>query len=189
MKTRTNHNYLFLLTALALLVGITGTGCEGPAGPQGPQGIQGEQGPPGNQGPQGEEGNANVIYSEWMAIDWNIHNTDTLKVMGMSEPRINDDNFLDNGVTLVYLKVDYPDNTVIYSVPYLGESFIINMSVQSASEMIFLLHQSTNHAVPLPNLLEFQVRYILIPGGTPAKLPADFFDNYNAVKEYYDIPD
>lgn len=73
MQTKTNVIYgitvlflgIFFLASCSAEDGETG-----PAGPAGPQGEQGAQGPQGDQGEQGEPGTANVIYSDWIPIDF-----------------------------------------------------------------------------------------------------------------------
>lgn len=174
-----NTFYLVFITILA--IGLASVACEGPSGPDGPQGPQGKQGPEGPQGPRGEEGTANVIYSEWFDVDWNGVNTDTQKTMNIDIPEITED-FLDNGVVLVY--AGEPNSYAAlpmafnnYAVYYFTRVGRVRLHVRPLSEGTLQVEWIE------------QVRYVLIPGGLPAKMPAGFWKDYEAVAEYFGIPE
>lgn len=169
--------------------------CTGPEGSVGPAGPQGEQGPAGPQGQQGEEGTANVIYSDWININWNSLNEATSKRMLIDEPRVQGD-FMDQGTILMYLKQEVSGNRVIVTLPYtIGTDFversIISYGIVDAPDLdligIYVTNEEVDDSTPLSDLAGFQIRYILIPGGVPAKMREAFLNDYQAVKQYYGL--
>lgn len=180
------------LLVFALLGSLVVLSCKGPAGPDGPQGAQGPEGEQGPVGPQGEPGTANVIYSDWMDIEWNRDDLSTFKSMYIEEPRVIGD-FLDHGVLLVYLKQENPGTIAVVSLPYLqGTSFfyfIIADSSVDNIEGILVVVSATDGTTPVADAEDAQIRYVLVPGGVPAKMPPDFWKDYEAVSNYYGIPD
>lgn len=196
---------MILITALSMAA------CEGPTGPEGPQGqpgTQGEQGvagEPGPQGPQGpagedgedgEDGNANVIYSEWLDADWNEKDDPKEKIMKITIEEISHNELRNNTLVMMYLQ-QYGTSS-IYVMPSAGRwsntwySYTFGNNV-SGFDGIRVQLETTDGA----DLTELQhaafrgnrFRYILIPGGEQSKMPSGFFDDYEAVKEYYGIPD
>lgn len=191
-----------------LFIGLMGAGCEGPSGPEGPQGSQGlqgeqgqqgEQGPPGDDGQDGEDGedgNANVIWSEWTSIDsWDLK--DDPRQKGVRFPdTILPQEVIHSGVLIVYRKYNpNPSITRIEPLPLqllnaAGE-IVVHYKFNITGNGIFLNIYSfgrdiTNDEYKGP-VVEF--RYVLIPPGTAAKMPSGFFENYEAVKDLYGIPD
>lgn len=174
-RISTIHHLSYLLLSFMLVLGLGMMGCEGPQGPQGEQGQQGEQGPQGDQGP---EGTANVMYSDWLPLDWDA-NTSTFKEMYIDAPEITEE-FLESGTILCFVR-----NSVdqVYSVPMSSRNFswyffTRNQRLTLAARRI----DGTTGAIST----EFaEVRYVLIPGGTPVKLPAGFWKDYESVAEYY----
>ncbi len=75
---KTLFDNLFTITLVAMVLALTSCNTEGPTGPQGTPGPQGPQGTPGEDG---EDGTANVIYSEWMDLDWNLSDDPGYKAM------------------------------------------------------------------------------------------------------------
>src|SRR3546814_16208510 len=69
---------LFLAT---LLLSCEKEGPPGPAGAAGEQGPRGETGATGPKGAKGDPGTANVIYSDWIPVDWNVLDGNTVKRM------------------------------------------------------------------------------------------------------------
>lgn len=184
--------YYFFTVILAIMVAISISACEGPTGPDGAQGPQGEQGPEGAQGPQGEPGTANVIYSGWMDLEWNLSDEATYKTMLIEDENATGD-FRDTGTILMFYKfTDSGGTTAIFLMPFVDETtrfdYLLAVNEGAGIEGIAVRYYRTSGTDPLPEL-DGQIRYILIPGGVPAKIPANFFEDYDAVKEYYGIPD
>ena len=79
MKTRSASLVQFSIGLIGLLFMLV-VSCKGPEGPQGPVGTTGSAGATGPvgvsgvtgaTGPQGPTGNANVVYTDWKAVDIN----------------------------------------------------------------------------------------------------------------------
>lgn len=172
-------------------------GAQGEQGPTGAQGEQGEQGPPGEDGQDGsdgQDGNANVIFSNWIAADWNVQDDPRSKAMNLLITEI--DNIELRNRTLVYVYLQQWGTSSIYPMPNAGRwsntwySFTFgNNGVTLNGITISLL--STNGV----DLTEFQYsgsrgnrfRYVLIPeSAQTGKLD---YSNYEAVKAFYNLPD
>lgn len=193
---------LFYLLSIILFLSFTNIACEGPAGPDGDPGPQGEQGPAGPegpagsdgaegpQGPQGEPGTANVIYSDWMNIDWNRDDDPTYKAMYIPESRVIGD-FMAEGTLMVYAKDESSGDAIVVPLPYVSGSDFLSFAIadfpSDGSQGIIVVLTSTDGS----NVSDFtgaQVRYVMIPGGVAAKAEGDFLKDYSAVAEYYGIP-
>lgn len=188
-----NRSKLIYFISITLFFAFASLACEGPTGPDGPQGPQGEQGPEGpegQQGPQGEPGTANVIYSDWMNIDWNRDDGATFKSMYIEESRVLDD-FMAQGTIIAYVKQEASGASVVVPLPILlGTDFIYFGIADAPTENIegILIVNTSTDGSDVSSLADFQVRYILIPDGVPAKMKDGFLKDYQAVKEYYGIP-
>lgn len=177
------------IIVFALLGSLSALSCEGPTGSDGPAGPQGEPGP---QGPKGDEGTANVIFSDWMDIVWNTADSPTNRAMYIEEPRVLGD-FMDNGTLIIYLKQSNPSlGVVVLSLPYLqGTSYFYSVIADLPADDIagiLVIVRSTDGST-VTDAEGVQLRYVLVPGGIPAKMPPDFWKDYEAVSSYYGIPD
>ena len=187
-----------------LFVGLLAAACskkEGPVGPQGQQGEQGApgtngtngapgangaQGVPGPQGPQGAAGTANVIYSAWTKktnanwVNWNtIAATTTLEAPAMTAALIG------NGTVLVYMRY----NLVVYPLPYALNANIGSVDFSFVPGVITVRNYIDFVKLAKP-IGDADFRYVLIPGGAAARqsAPVDY-NNYEAVKAYYHLPE
>ncbi len=175
-------NYFFVAVAFILL------GCA-------------DDGEPGPKGEQGEKGTANVVYSPWLQPEWNVTDQARLKIMKIIAPDVTQ-SLLDNGTILVYwkytaegdLSITFPLPYTEFNslgVPYLNWTFSIygvgNIEVQMTSYGIDLNY------FDYVNLDNNRLRYVLIPGEASSTngrfAPAVNYSNYEAVKDYYNIPD
>jgi len=167
MKTTFFYGLMFM-AALSISSCSKGEdGEDGLPGPQGEQGIQGEQ------GPQGEPGTANVMYSDWIPIDWNLQNISDYKVMLIEDERVTEEFMENGGLLLVFLKVIDPFGaTGIFQFPYFMDSnnYLDALYVKASSDdiegvAIRYFHESGSD--PLYSQYEdnVSVRYVLIPGG------------------------
>src|SRR5699024_8240578 len=168
-STGTNNLYI-LLIALIVSAGLAGTGCdslEGPAGPQGEQGPQGElgpqgeHGPQGEQGPQGEEGTDNVIYSDWIDIEWD-KDEPVIKVMAFDEPRVLENDFQNKGTILMYLKQVDGENWTIIPLPDVTDRYkaYFALAVVPSEEvegLVFIINSPSGSTLP-GFVDDFQVR-------------------------------
>lgn len=191
MNKRQIRYILSFIFIIALAAGFVA--CDGPAGPRG------EQGPQGDKGENGDPGTANVFYSEWLDIEWDLDEDDR-KRMDIIEPRITE-KFMSRGTTLMYLKIIDAGGVSVHLLPYLNsndqrhnyymrtEGFYNNLSPDAfPDEAGLTFYILKDEGVIYEGFLE-EIRYILIPGGLPAKIPAAFWDNYETVAKYYGIPD
>lgn len=144
----------------------------GPQGPQGSQGSQGLQGEQGVEGPQGDLGTANVIYSDWITVqesDWSPNTgTVTRKTATLTAPEITQEH-IDAGAVLVYVQkvFDASPNRIVL-LPMDDNTFEFVLEGIDVGEIIIKarridLGTFSNNFVPLP------FRYVIIPGGLPAK--------------------
>lgn len=194
MRIKINFTLItILITTLSIIA------CNGPTGPQGEPGVTGEQGPQGPQGPageDGEDGKANVIYSEWMDANWNEKDDPKEKIMKITIEEISHNELRNNTIVMMYLQQF--GTSSIYVMPSAGRwnnawySYTFGNNV-TGFDGIRVQLETTDGA----DLTEHQYagfrgnrfRYILLPGGEQSKMPSGFFDNYEAVKEHYGIPD
>lgn len=188
-----NRSTPIYFISIVLFFAFASIACEGPTGSDGPQGPQGEQGSEGPQGPQGEPGTANVIYSDWMNINWNFSDGTTFKQMYIEEPRAVEEDFLTNGTLLMYLKIEAPEGIITAPLPFTnGTDYLTYLAADVPGEDvegIVVRLEATDGATPVQsNWNDYQFRYVMIPGGVPAKMKEDFLKDYEAVKEYYGIP-
>ena len=166
MKTTFFYGLMFM-AALSISSCSKGEdGEDGLPGPQGEQGIQGEQ------GPQGEPGTANVMYSDWIPIDWNFLSGSTMKSMLIEDERVTEE-FIDNGgLLLVFLKVSDTGATGVFQFPYFMDSnnyldaLYINIPDDNKEGVaIRYFHESGSDRLYDTYEDNVWVRYVLIPGG------------------------
>ncbi|MEX0315436.1 MAG: hypothetical protein AB3N18_14765 [Allomuricauda sp.] len=195
-----NH-FIFLaiiVMAFTVLTACSGEdGEDGAVGPQGIPGIDGQDGTDGadgQDGTDGQDGNANVIFSNWIAADWNVQDDARAKSMNLLIDEI--DNIELRNKTLVFVYLQQWGTSSIYPMPNAGRwsntwySFTFgNNGVTLNGITVTLI--STNGV----DLTEFQYsgsrgnrfRYVLIPeSGQSGKLD---YSNYEAVKTFYNLPD
>lgn len=203
-----------LFAAVLAFAGCADDGDPGPKGDKGDTGEQGATGEPGVEGPQGPAGTANVIYSEWMDFDWNVYDDPSFKQMSIEEPAITEE-FLENGgLVLLYLKGSSPPDVTATAIalPYITPSaymyagtvilpnpvppldieagIIINLEAFDGSATV-------NDFQDVAGSVNYDVRYILIPGG----ITIEEYENsssertgvanydYETVKQTFNIPD
>ncbi len=132
---------------------------------------------------QGPPGTANVRYSNWIEIDWEGDDL-AAKSFYISEPALTEELY-ETGVILVYLR---PSEGV-------GISFMIPSTMEIVSYYYvfapgaiqlraFTLDDSEIEVDSITH-----VRYVLIPGGLPLKMQDGFWEDYEQVKNHFNIPD
>lgn len=181
--------FIFTVALLVMATALSGCKAEGPTGPQGAPGPQGEQGP---QGPAGEDGTANVFYSNWIAIDWNVSDGTNIKQMLISESRITEE-FTNRGTLLMFARNATLDINNAIALPFLqGNDYLYFYALNghdTLNDGIVFVAESVDYSTPVSEFSNTEIRYVLIPDGTPAKMSDTFFENYGAVREYFGIPD
>ena len=166
-------------------------GPQGEQGPQGPQGPQGDEGEQGEQGQQGEAGTANVIYSDWIDSPFisALANSRSFTLLSSGDLNPNRD------IVMVYGRVD-GTLTDVHVLPYsdIEESseYFFNLNPLVTETEVIVRAQKTDGSLGVFDKFA-DYRYVIIPGGTPANTgksasPVDYED-YEAVKAYYNIPD
>lgn len=166
-------------------------GDKGDKGPAGPKGATGAKGATGPKGDKGDPGTANVIYSDWIDIEWDL-DTQLKNEMYLAVPQITRE-FLNGGVVLLYLKlyIQPYDMDVVYLLPNEGTRFAVYANHPSGYSIIF------TQPTPNPNILYrdlekgYSIRYVLIPGGVNASsaLKNSDINDFHAVAAVLNIPE
>ena len=169
-----------LLSALLVSASFMVTSCskEGPEGPQGPQGPQGDKGDKGDPG-------ANVTYSNWLDVNFEadtVHNGAIIDTVGwfslINAPKITAQ-ILNQGEIKVYVNLNTAADPVIVSLPFLDQ--ILAFFYTSTIELSAVGNFSTIDVGGGTKIQQY--RYIIIPGGLPARTSINW-DNYEEVKKY-----
>lgn len=179
-----------LFTAVLLFSGCADDGDVGPKGDKGDQGDTGEQ---------GETGTANVIYSEWFALNTATNkfakfvNVSSNKlVYEFDAPDITQE-VVERGLVVAFFRLDGYTYTLpflyIYNIHFELHAIAVSKLQISFYEEGFQANDNSTQIVEDEPLF----RYIIIPGENPistsrASSPVDYND-YEAVKAYYKIPD
>ena len=183
MKIRFFKNIVIIISSMAF-IGILG--CEGPEGPTGPQGAQ------GTEGPQGPEGTANVIYSDWIRLGDVASSADT-SLIGRNYKRYHipadelTQEIIDGGTIIVYYKLLGMITPLPYTLAGLsGSEDLLITFATFMPRRITILSQLLDNTPTILNL-DTNFRYILIPGGIPAKQKTSVFSDYYKTMDYYGI--
>ena len=185
MKTTITKVITFLII---VTLSACSDGDPGPAGSQGPQGLAGAPGP---QGEKGDPGTANVIYSEWMDLEWNGINELNYKTMKIEEPLITSEFLEKGGVALFFIRAQEGEVTIVIPTPYQVDKIYLFSASQIASGVssVGLVATSTDGSDIDEGLLAaLDVRYVLIPGGT-LTTGGRVDTSYESLKALYNIPD
>ena len=175
--------FCFLLTASFIY-----TSCKkGDAGPQGPAGPAGPAGPTGTTGPKGDTGVANVIYSAWLDVAFaeDVDNPGTWFGQ-INAPKLVSD-IVNKGEVKVYWNLGSAAEPLVTPIPYFDGGTIINPLFETGS--IYLLSNANVGTVTDAGIKYQQYRYILIPGGKPARMATINWNNYAEVKKYLGLTD
>jgi hypothetical protein len=170
MKTTTK--FLYVATILALFVSLFA--CKGPAGDVGPAGPTGATGAIGATGAAGTSG---AIYSEWITPTFSA----TTFSATLTAPKLTQE-IVDRGDVHVYLK----GQSLVFPLPYIDTDSLGRVALQLDYAIgvgrIVLFTNARISGIPF--------RYVLIPGSTPSgRKSAIDFNNYEAVKKEFDLPD
>lgn len=169
-----------LLLAVACTKESGEVGPKGDTGAQGPQGPAGPQGPTGSTGPQGQTGNADVRQITFGSKNW-VNTVGTSVNLTLSG--INGE-MAEKSAFFTYLKT----TTLWYPVPgevdFYGE--FRTYLTPGANSILYVKRVTTGSA-----LTASAVRVVIIPANTltNARQAAIDFNDYNAVKKAYNLPD
>ncbi|MBV8252543.1 MAG: collagen-like protein [Chitinophaga sp.] len=207
--------FIHLICTIGALFIFSACSKTGPAGPIGPQGAQGPAGPTGATGSQGnanvKSGNFTLTNTQYALDIWSYQTGPgsaagiSAKMATVTLADITADVF-NKGTILLYIKepaVFGANPSVWTPLPWQISSFNpgylinINYNYDIGKLRIYYMNLPTDHApttpVPLISTVtvpNFDFKYVII-GGNPnarASAPVDY-NNYEAVKNYYHLPD
>lgn len=181
----------FVLIFVLLIASCSKTG---PAGPAGATGATGATGSTGAAGPKGDTGVANVIYSAWLDAVYTadtVHNGTVIDTVGYyfdgSVPKLTTA-MLTTGEIKVYINLNNATTPQIIPVPYFDPYTGISIN-PTYSAGIIDLYSNYNVSTYTSSSVKYQQwRYILIPGGKPARYAVDW-NNYAEVKKFLNLKD
>lgn len=187
------HMFLKSVTSLALVITVLFAACS-----KGDTGPQGEQGEKGDAGPTGKTGTANVIYSDWLNVGFDLYKpdyTDTLYVGGWDCPALTD-SILNYGVVKVYFNYNSADDPRVVALPMVDQSglmtgypgFYLNPIFSSGSIGIQGDKRWDPTTFQYNGAIYWQYRYVVIPPGvfTDTRLGVDWND-YAQVKKFLNL--
>jgi len=160
---------------------------EGPAGPAGAQGPAGPTGAAGTQGPAGPAGTANVFYSTWMDASYALNADSSWYVANITATRL-DASMLSNGEIKVYMNWGTAATPDVTPLPFFDGQFLFTVDLFLQRISLSANVNATTQGAGTNK--QFQVRYILIPGGAPARMAAPIdWNDYKQVQAYLGLKD
>lgn len=174
------------LTMLLVVVAALFTNCKkGDTGPEGPEGPAGPAGPPG------PAGTANVIYSNWLDVTYtaDVENGQTIGYFSEWTVDKLSNAILNSGDVKVYFNFGSAAEPDIVHLPMSDPFFDLHVTVDLFPKLIYLYSNFNASTVTQDGAKIRQHRYILIPGGVPARIAQPDWNDYNKVKEFYNLPD
>jgi hypothetical protein len=175
--------FCFALVFIVAMVSCSKEGPAGPAGATGATGATGAAGATGATGAAGAAGTANVIYSAWTSISFNvdtIHSGGVIDTVGSdytwSVPKLTAA-IVNTGELKVYVNLGTTAAPDIAPIPYFDGQLILNDEFLTGQIYLY-----SNY------IIAASFRYVLIPGGVPARSSIDW-NNYAAVKKALNLPD
>ena len=175
---------LSYILSVALVIGVVSCSKDGPAGPAGATGPAGPQGPAGSQGPAGQAGTANVIYSDWTdTLTYGLLGAPDTIAGALLAPALTVD-ILNKGEVKVYANLNTTADPFVVPLPLYGGFFLGDGGFVEPVFFINAIDIITNR-----NFDGVPLRYILIPGGSHARMAKINWDNYNEVKAYLGLKD
>jgi hypothetical protein len=180
------HHLFYYMLAVSLTITACKKGDPGPAGDKGDKGDTGEK---GSQGTKGDPGSANVLYSDWLDLGFQLDQPSGIFFTQIQEPKLTD-NFLSTGEVKVYINLGTPADKVISVLPYRsGNAQITPFLVEGIIELDANVNASTA-TDPTTGDKFRQYRYVLIPGGAHVRAEKKInWDNYEEVKAYLGLKD
>jgi hypothetical protein len=147
------------------------------------------------KGDKGDTGTANVMYSPWLDVTYSVvKNTagDTVAWVGnIPAPKLTK-NILDSGAVKVYWNAGTPASPAVFPLPFndaYGLAGVQNLNVYFTVDTINLYATEDASTYLTSGTKANQYRYVIIPGGTSTGRSAVNYNNYEAVKQYFNIPD
>jgi hypothetical protein len=182
--------HFFSVSTLVLAVALVFSACskEGPAGPAGAQGPAGPTGPAGVAGVAGPAGTANVFYSAWLDATPTALQSgeDVIYADTIRNVTKLDAGMVSNGIMKVYLNFGTAAAPDVTALPDFIFAPINPYFSVGSIELIGLFDYST--FLNEQNQKRYQIRYVLVPGGVPAKYDVDW-NSYAAVQKFLNLKD
>ncbi len=181
----------YLVIAVIMILASCKKGDTGPEGPQGPAGT------PGVSGPAGPAGAANVIYSEWLTVDYNAQTDPARYSANILAPKLVD-SILTKGEIKVYFNYGTATNADVVALPIFDPIYYTPALTLYPDFLVGKIILTTNNATmgtyDENGQKYYQYRYILIPGGTTAGRAANGektidWNNYKEVQQYLGLKD
>jgi hypothetical protein len=144
---------LFMVLSLALV-----SSCSPSDGVDGTNGVDGAPGPQGPAGQDGQDGNANVISSDWIAV--NFGPASSFGIYDIVDSNITAANMADAAI-LVYGKIDA--NTVIV-IPFVFDNRSYYFGLFASSNTLRMIGYSLDGSAETYNDFT-DVRFVIIPPG------------------------
>jgi len=178
---------LFLVLSLIMVCCSPEDGQDGAIGPRGEQGEQGED------GEQGEPGTANVIYSEWTTLDFGEPPINETIVYDFIMTDVVTQQIKDNGLVMVFGRSIIGSAYRYFSLPYtrfqVSQYYEFELS-ENHDDILVWLRSTDGGPIGQAYLNEF--RYVIVPGGIPAKGESykDYRKmSYKEIVEHFNIPE
>jgi hypothetical protein len=185
---RTLTGGLHQLVYLTLAMALTFTACKkGDTGPKGDKGDTGDKGANGSKGDKGDPGSANVFYSAWKDITFQLNSSGTVYVAELTENKITTD-ILTNGEIKTYINLGTATAPVISPLPYVEED--VQIRPYYFANTIHLEANVNASTVTSNGVKSLQYRYLIIPGGQAIRMSQQVnWNNYAEVKAYLGLKD
>jgi hypothetical protein len=151
----------------------------------------------GDDGAKGDTGTANVMFSGWFDVQFepgkNNAGDTVIWSAEINAPKITK-GILDSGTVKLYVNVNPSSNPAIFALPltdYYGLTGVENINMYLSEGKINLYATQDASSVTQGGVKYWQYRYVIIPGGVkiPNGRSATSLEDYNAVKQFYNIPD
>ena len=188
------------IVCVALTVTIVSCSKEGQTGPAGPAGPAGPQGAAGPAGQPGAPGTANVIYSGWLDVTYTpIKDTQTngkidtvAWVASIPAPKLDAD-ILSKGEIKVYFNANTAADPAVFPLP-ITDMFaftgVLNINAYYTKNAINLYGTDNASTITYQGTKYYQYRYVLIPGGTSARMAKSInWNDYKEVQKYLGLKD
>lgn len=158
-----------------------------------------KDGSEGPEGPQGAPGTANVIYSDWLDVEFTPETDDDtgdtlVYTASIPAPKLVD-SILAKGEIKVYLNAGTAATPAIFPLPLTDLVYALtgiesmNLIFQKGNIILYST-QDASTATNQQGAKVYQYRYVLIPGGALAIKPDNLrLDNYRDVQKYLNLKD
>jgi hypothetical protein len=146
-------------------------------------------------GAKGDTGTANVMYSPWLDVTYspatNSAGDTVIWFATITAPKITA-TILDSGVVKAYINIGTASNKLIFPLPITdlyALTSITQLQVYFTPGKIQLYCDVDGGTFITSGQKAQQYRYVVIPGGVPTGRSAINWNDYYAVKQYFNIPD